>query len=69
MEGLKLTCNRSQCNMKFIHNDKTRLGNWVPEYYKGVTRIPMNFSIPCPYCGMFDSHYVFEKNNLEERTA
>jgi len=63
-ENLILTCNR--CNKKFDHNDKARLGDWQPEYYKGIIRIPMNFSIPCPFCGMFDSHYVFEKDNNKE---
>lgn len=62
MEHLILTCNR--CNKKFNHNDQKRLSNWKPEYYKGITRIPMNFSIPCEFCGMFDAHYVFEKDNI-----
>ena len=61
MVKLILNCNR--CDKEFEHSNKLRLCNWEPNYHRGIDRIPMNFSIPCPYCGMFDSHYVFEKNN------
>ncbi len=51
-----LNCNR--CQKSFV----APLDGEAGEYYKGISRVTYPL-MNCPYCGMHDSHYIYERHN------
>lgn len=51
-----LNCNR--CQKSFA----TPLDGTASEYFRGVARVE-NPSMRCPHCGMFDAHYIYQRDN------
>lgn len=48
----KLNCNR--CNEEFNSKNEQEV-----DFFRGVDRSRLEL---CPHCGMFDAHYILERN-------
>lgn len=51
-----LNCNR--CDKPFV----TPLDGVAEDYHRGMSRVSYPL-MACPHCGMFDNHYIYQREN------